>query len=151
MKPNGSLGMEINRRRNGYGKWTRDWKLSSWNVHTLYEKGGLNKMIEQFEKHNIDVLGLQEVRWLGNGVIEKKTTTMFYSCNKKTHSFGVGSLISNRLKPNVIDFKSLSPRIGTLRLRSKFFNISLINVHAPTEKKLMHIKEEFYDQIGKGI
>uniref|UniRef100_A0A4P6DBQ5 Putative endonuclease-reverse transcriptase panstrongylus lignarius n=1 Tax=Rhodnius prolixus TaxID=13249 RepID=A0A4P6DBQ5_RHOPR len=38
-------------------------------------------------------------------------------------------------------------KISTLRIKAKFFSISLINVHAPTEDKDEEVKDEFYGQL----
>uniref|UniRef100_A0A2C9KJ60 Uncharacterized protein n=1 Tax=Biomphalaria glabrata TaxID=6526 RepID=A0A2C9KJ60_BIOGL len=46
---------------------------------------------------------------------------------------------------NIIGFKPASDRLCSIRLRGKFFNISFINVHAPTEDADENAKEAIYD------
>ena len=43
---------------------------------------------------------------------------------------------------NVLDFKEYDERIYVLRIKTKFQNVSFINVHAPTEEK-----EAFYQKV----
>jgi len=35
----------------------------------------------------MDLVALQEIRWLGNGTLEKKNCVIFYSCNPVKHVF----------------------------------------------------------------
>jgi hypothetical protein len=46
---------------------------------------------------------------------------------------GVGFVVKKHFKHLVIGFKAISARICNLRIKEKFFNYTIINVHAPTE------------------
>ena len=48
-----------------------------------------------------------------------------------------------------MDFKAISKRICTLRLKGKFHNYTIINVHAPMEIFTEEEKESFYDLLQK--
>jgi hypothetical protein len=41
--------------------------VGTWNVRTLFEKGKLKQVEHQMGKHELDILGMSEVRWLGFG------------------------------------------------------------------------------------
>lgn len=47
-------------------------------------------------------------------------------------------------RENFLDFKAISERICLLRLKTKFFNLFMINAHAETEDKDDLTKENFY-------
>ncbi|XP_055691300.1 craniofacial development protein 2-like [Lutzomyia longipalpis] len=64
---------------------------------------------------------------------------------------GVGFLVSRKVKPAVIGFKPISERLCTLRVRGKFQNISLINVHAPTEDSSESEKDNLYDLVEQAL
>jgi exonuclease III len=49
----------------------------------------------------------------------------------------------------VIGFTPVNERISCLRVRGKFFNCSIINVHAPTEEKPEEGKGAFYEVLEK--
>jgi hypothetical protein len=48
-----------------------------------------------------------------------------------------------------MSFTPINGRIYILRLKGKFYNITLINVQAPTEEKMEEEKDTFYDDLQK--
>ncbi|XP_055375918.1 craniofacial development protein 2-like [Condylostylus longicornis] len=111
-----------------------DLKIFSWNVRTLYQP---------------DVTAIQEMRWTGNGILKKRECDIYYSYDERKHELGTGFVLMNRARHLVIDFKEENPRMCCLRLKGKFFNTSIINVHAQTEDKSDEEKEEFYEELEK--
>ena len=55
--------------------------------------------------------------------------------------------VERNTKWNVLDFKAVDERICVLRIKTKFQNVSFINVHAPTEEKEETEKEVFYQKM----
>ena len=53
------------------------------------------------------------------------------------------------LEENILDFKAISPRMCVIRLKAKFFNISIVNIHAPIEEKDDEEKEGFYNELDR--
>ncbi|PSN51304.1 Craniofacial development protein 2, partial [Blattella germanica] len=94
-------------------------------------------------EYNIDILALQEIRWLGNNILEKKEGNIYYSCHNKLHQFGTGFMVNQKYKHLVIDFQPINFRMCKLRIKGRFQNYSLINVHAPTEMKSEDEKDTF--------
>ena len=111
-------------------------QLGTWNVLSLYRGGYLKKLIDTTKNYNIDILAIQEIRWTGNGILEKKDCTVYYSCHKNLHQFGTGFLIHRNIKHLVIDFQPVNMRICKIRIRGRLYNYSIINIHAPTEEKI---------------
>lgn len=126
-----------------------DLKIFTWNVRTLNEPGNIRKLCDILAQYNADITAIQEVRWTGHGIIQKTNYNMYYSCHRTRHEFGTAFIVNNKVKHLVIDFKPINPRMSCLRIRGKFFNISLINVHAPTEDKEDEEKDEFYDELER--
>ena len=42
----------------------------TWNVRTLYETGAARILVEELRKAQVNMMGLQEVRWQGAGEIK---------------------------------------------------------------------------------
>jgi hypothetical protein len=99
--------------------------------------------------NKVDIAVVQEVWWVGNGVLESKECTFYYSCHTEKHIFGTGFLVGKRIGHTILDLKPISMRMCKLRLRGKFYNYSFICIHAPTEDKDEEEKENFYDELEK--
>ncbi|GFW25792.1 craniofacial development protein 2 [Trichonephila clavipes] len=113
----------------------KDLSIETWNIRTLYKGGALRNLIDVFVDYHIDVLAIQEIRWLGTGILDKKDCTLYYSCQEKAHHFGVGFIMNKRLKNTVIDYQAISMRLCKIRLRGRHYNTTLICAHAPTDDK----------------
>lgn len=96
----------------------------------------------------MDITAGQEVRWDGSGSLKTQGMTIFYSRGEK-HERGVGFVIKNSILPNVVRFEPLYAIIWYAELKSKRFNILLINCYAPTEEKNEEIKNAFYEELDR--
>ena len=130
-------------------KGLKDLRVGSRNVLLLYQSGTLKMLLSQLDSYKMDITAIQEIRWTGEGIIEKKNRTIFYSCDRKHHMFGTGFIVKWRIKHLVTDFKAKTPRICKIHVRGLFFNYSLICVHAPTEEKDDDEKDNFYEDLDQ--
>jgi hypothetical protein len=73
--------------------------------------------------YKADIVALQEIRWTGSGILEKRYCILFYSCDNKYYVLGTGVLVSKRINHLVIDFKTITPRICILRRRGFFLKL----------------------------
>jgi exonuclease III len=118
--------------------------IGTWNVLSLYRPGASTVLKQDLEKVRIDLVALQEVKWLGTGTLEKNNCAIFYSCNPVRHVQGVGFYVNSRLLPNIVHFEPVYDILCWIRFRVKFRNYSVINAHAPTEDKADEEKDNFY-------
>lgn len=62
--------------------------------------------------------------------------SFYYSGNEDgPREFGTDFIVIGKARDAVIGFSPVEERFCSLRMRSKFFNYTLINVHASTEEK----------------
>ena len=62
-------------------------------------------------------------------------THNFYSGKEEgTREVGVEFVAVKNMKRNILEFKAVDERICVLRIKTRFQNISIIKVHAPTEE-----------------
>jgi hypothetical protein len=80
-------------------------------------------LIDEIDRYDVDILAIQEMRWTGGGIIEKKNHTIFYSCKQKEHTVGVGFLVNHCLKHSIIDFNLISPRLCIIKMARVFFQL----------------------------
>ena len=65
---------------------------------------------------------------------------VYYSGFEDKHEFGSEFLVNKRLYHLVSGLYSCKT-IATIRIRSKFYNISIVCAHAPTERKDFVVKD----------
>jgi hypothetical protein len=123
--------------------------VGTWNVLSLHRCGELRNLIEVIQEYGIDLLAIQEVRWLWKRILEKKNCTVYYSCNDKQHCYETGFIVNNHLSTWVINFKPIDMKICVLRIKGKFQNDRFICVHAPMEEKLKGKKDQFYESLER--
>lgn len=123
---------------------TKELKIGTWNVLSLYRTAALKNLEIQVQNYKIDIIALQEIRWMGQGILERRNSSLYYSCDKRKHEFGCGFIVNAGIRHLVMDFKPINDRICILRVRGRFNNITLISTHAPTEEKSYDIKDQFY-------
>ena len=123
-------------------------KMATWNVRTLNRAGSKENIIQEMERLGIAILGLSEVRWTGSGKEQIGKDIMIYSGGEK-HERGVAIIVSNILKNNIIGYWAISDRVILAKFDNKHFNISVIQVYAPTQDATEEEQEEFYDQLDK--
>ncbi|XP_061720037.1 craniofacial development protein 2-like [Cydia pomonella] len=126
-----------------------DFRLASWNVRSLYRPGAVYQVKNELQRYNIGVAALQEVRWLGTGECSVDNEVVLFYCGPDNgqHRKGVGFMVSKKVMGNVIRFDAISDRLCVLRVKSKLFNISILNAYAPTELAEDIAKDEFYEQL----
>lgn len=69
---------------------------------------------------------------------------MLYSFHNKLVADFIMTKKTNHL---IMDFKPISLYLYYLKMRSKFFNYSIMNSHEPTEKALEKNMDEFYEDL----
>ncbi|XP_022196882.1 craniofacial development protein 2-like [Nilaparvata lugens] len=104
------------------------------------------RLRQELEKYKVGIVALQEIRCKGEGVMDLGDHTIFYS-GYEQNTFGTGFVVHRCYKDRIIGFKAIDERMCIMRIEEKFFNISLICVHAPTNESDEHIKDQFYERL----
>lgn len=122
--------------------------MATWNVRTMLRPGKMQEIVNETKRYGYDLVAIQEMRWKGQGKIEKKDYSLFYSGpEERTGQFCTGFIVHGKMKRSVIGFEPITDRICKIRLRGKFRNITVITAHAPIEDADEERKEQFYDQL----
>ena len=77
----------------------------------------------------INILGINETRWLKNGNFMIDNSTMIYSGGDK-HERGVGLLLDQYISKCVLGYWTVSDRVLLVKIQGNPFNITIIVVYA---------------------
>jgi exonuclease III len=98
--------------------------------------------------YKIELLAIQETKQTGT-FIKEMGENLFFNSGNENRKLGVGFLVSKQLQSEITEFKAVTNRLCKIRIRGRYRQISIINVHCPTEEKEYEEKEKFYEEIEK--
>ena len=85
---------------------------------------------------NIDVLGISQLKWTGMGEFDLYINDLYiYYCGQESpRRSGVAFIVNKRVQNAVIGYNLKNDRMTSVRFQGKPFNITVIQVYAPTTK-----------------
>jgi exonuclease III len=67
-----------------------DMRFRTWNVRSLYRAGSPLTVCRKLARYQLDLVGVQEVRWEGGGTEPAGEYTFFYRKGNENHELGIG-------------------------------------------------------------
>ncbi|XP_055622300.1 uncharacterized protein LOC129765886 [Toxorhynchites rutilus septentrionalis] len=103
---------------------------------------------DELQPRKFGVVALQELCWTGQKVLKSghRAATFYQSCGT-TNELGTDFVVLGKMRQRVIGWLPTNARISRLRIKGRFFNYSIINVHCPHEGRPDDEKESFYAQL----
>ena len=81
---------------------------------------------------NVDILGISELKWTGMGEFNSDDYYIYYCGQESLRRNGVAIIVNERVLNAVLRWNLKNDRMISVRLQGKPFNITLIQVYAPT-------------------
>ena len=97
----------------GRDKRVDSLRVESWNIGTL--QGKFIELIKILRKRRINIACVQETKWVGSKDRDVDGYKLWYSCSDR-HRNGVGILVDEELRKQVIEVKRVSDRVMTIEL-----------------------------------
>ena len=94
---------------------------------------------------NIDILGISGLKWTGIGEFNSDDHCIYYCGQKSLRRNGVAIMVNKRVQNAVLGCNLKNNSMISVRFQGKPFNITVIQVYAPTCN--VEIAEEFYDDL----
>jgi exonuclease III len=102
------------------------------NVGSLNKTGRKEEIIEMMIRRKIDILGLSEMKWPGQGMKQmRKGHHIVWSGEKEETKKGVAIILSPEMTDKVTQIDYISGRIIKINLLSKGKETEIIQVYAP--------------------
>ena len=96
---------------------------------------------------NIDILEISELRWTGMGEFNSDDHYIYYCGQESLRRNGVAIIVNKRVQNRVPGFSLKNNRMISVRFQGKPFNITVIQVYAPTSNAEEAEVECFYEDL----
>ena len=87
---------------------------------------------QEMARVNIDILGISELKWIGMGEFNSDDHYTYYHGEKSLRRNGVALVVSKRVQNAVLGCNLKNASMTSVRFQGKPFNITVIQVYAPT-------------------
>ena len=81
---------------------------------------------------NVDILGISELKWTGMGEFNSDDHYIYYCGQESVRRNGVAIMVNKRVRNAVLGCNLKNDRMISVRFQCKPFNITVIQVYAPT-------------------
>ena len=96
---------------------------------------------------NIDILGISKLKWTGMGEFNSDDHYIYYYGQESLRKNGVAIMVNKRVQNAVLGCNLKNYRMISLCFQGKPFNITVIQVYAPTSNTEEAEVEWFYEDL----
>ena len=96
---------------------------------------------------NVDFLGISELKWTGMGEFNSDDHCIYYCGQESLRRNGVAIMVNKRVQNAVLGCNLKSDRMISVHFQGKPFNITVIQVYAPTSNAEEDEVKWFYEDL----
>ena len=108
-------------------------------------QGKLEVVKQEMARVNINILGISELEWTGMGEFNSEDHYVYYSGQESLIRNGVAMIVNKRAWNAVLGCNLNNDRMISGHFQGKPFNITVIQVYAPTSNAEEPESERFYE------
>ena len=110
-------------------------------------QGKLEVVKQEMARVNVDILGISELRWTGMGEFNSDDHYIYYCGQEFLRRNGVAIMVNKRVRNAVLGCNLKNDRKISVHFQGKPFNITVIQVYAPTSIAEEAEVEWFYEDL----
>ena len=120
--------------------------IGTWNVRST-NQGKLEVVKQEMARLNINIITISELKWTNLGKFNSDDHYIYYNGQESLRRNGVALIVNNRIQIAVFGCNLNNDRMISVCFQGKPFNITAIQVYAPTTNAEEAEVELFYDDL----
>ena len=120
--------------------------IGTWNVRSM-NQGKLEVAKQEMARVSINILGISKLKWTGMGEFNSDDHYIYYCGQESLRRNGVAMMVNKRVWNAVLGCNLKNNRMISVHLQGKPFNITVIEVYAPTSNAEEAKVEWFYEDL----
>ena len=110
-------------------------------------QGKLEVVKQEMARVNVNILGISELKWTGMGEFNSDDHYIYYCGQESLRRNGVAIMVNKRVQNAVLGCNLKNDRMISVHFQGKPFNITVIQVYAPTSNAEEAEVEWFYEDL----
>ena len=110
-------------------------------------QGKLEVVKQEMARVNVNILGMSELKWTGMGEFNSDNHYVYYCGQESLRRNGVAIIVNKRVQNAVLGSNLKNDRMISVHFQGKPFNITVIQVYAPTSNAKETEVEQFYEDL----
>ena len=107
---------------------------------------GKSEVVKQeMARLNVDILGISKLKWTGVGEFNSDDRCIYYCGQEPIRRNGVAIIVNKRVQNAILEWNLKNDRMISVRFQGKPFNITVIQVYAPTNNAKEADVDRFYE------
>ena len=120
--------------------------IGTWNVRSM-NQGKLEVVKQDMARVNVNILGISKLKWTGMGEFNSDDHYTYYCGQESLRRNGVAIMVNKRVRNAVLGCNLKNDRMISVHCQGKLFNITLIQVYAPTSNAEEAEVERYYKDL----